>query len=142
MQKLFYQKWWFWLITLGVGGLIAYLLLKPQAPQAKQKLWSYQDPTTGQVKQIMFAPEPFTEALYNAIYDNSVFLSLGFYRDETAFENFLKLGDAEFVAVCTDWNNRHKKADNETLRQAVFGEYLSGDLNRKLETRFTSLSII
>lgn len=144
------QKWWFWVIILAGGGVIAWLLLRKKPAQEAPKKWTYQDPVTGQVLSVTFAPKAITDALHNAIYDPSVWgwnlATSGLYslygRDTAIFDKLLSLGDGEFVAVATDWNNRYQKEDNETLRVAIYGEYGLGKVGTDLEARFIKLNLI
>ena len=138
------SKWWFWLILLAGGGLfigIFFLIKKALAnPQVKPKNYTYTNPTTGKTETVSFAPAPITDAIHEEIY------SWGFRKMQPFFA-LLDLQEGELVAVATDWNERYKKEDSETLRQAIRGEMLmkiseKGDVAALLEAKFNRLNII
>jgi hypothetical protein len=64
-----------------------------------------------------FNPGPYTDALYQDIYEK-----VGL-RNKQAYTDFLNLGNSQIVAVYNDWNKRYYSEDNETLTQAIDGEY-------------------
>ena len=141
-KTLIYTKWWFWVLML-VGGGIFLLIFKMISksltnPQSQPKTYTYTDPETGQTKSVNFAPEPLTDALY---YDINEVWGL---RDNTPYKNLLGLGDGEFVAVATDWNQRYKKELGETLRQSIRGEKtgFEPNLQEAIEAKFQRLNII
>ncbi len=143
-QKAIYTQWWFWLLIVAGGGvfiLIFKMLSKALSnPQAQPQKYTYTDPATGETKSVTFAPEPYTDALREEIYSWSP-------RNMKPFEDLLALGDGEFVAVATDWNNRYKKEDSETLLQAIRGEWFDNvgkpkEVSEALFAKFLRLNII
>jgi hypothetical protein len=85
-----------------------------------------------------YNPAPLANALYKDIYE-----IFGF-RDKQYYYDLVGLTDAQFVAVCTYWNQNYYSKDNETLKQAINGEVLGIELASTLKTlnaRFTNLKI-
>lgn len=129
-------KWWIWLVLLLGGGIVAFFVFfKKEDTQQKPKKWQYFDPQTGESKEVNYAPGPMTDRLYTEIYSK-------WLRDNTPFIEFSKLGAGEMVAVATDWNNRYKKTDSETLKMAITNEYtIEKNVYDTIINKLTALNI-
>jgi len=64
-----------------------------------------------------FNPGPYTDALHEDINE------MWGLRDKKAYTNLLNLGNSQLIAIYNDWNKRYYSEDNETLTQAISGEY-------------------
>jgi hypothetical protein len=70
-----------------------------------------------------------------------------FTRDSAPYVELMGLSDTDFVRVYNDWNARYYSKDNQTLKQAIEGEFLSStsftfyNLKPQLMERFSRLGL-
>lgn len=94
--------------------------------------------STGQAPDIKIMQ--ITDALKEDIYS-------WFTRDSAPYVELMGLSDTDFVRVYNDWNARYFSKDNQTLKQAIEGEFLSStsftfyNLKPQLMERFQRLSL-
>lgn len=81
-----------------------------------------------------------TDSLYDDIY--SIWT-----RDSQPYIDLMALSDTDFVRVYNDWNARYYSKDQQTLKQAIDGEWLSAtsftfyNLKPQLMQRFSRLGL-
>ena len=65
-------------------------------------------------------PGPITDGLYEDIYAGPFST-----RNVKPYRDALQLSNSKLAAVMNDWNRRYFKKDNETLSDAISGEFFS-----------------
>lgn len=136
------QNPWFWLVAVVLIA-IAYAIYDMETKGGKVSAGTKNLETTvtdayGNVSTTtyQFNPRPYTDRLKETI--NSWAFGLS---DAKPYHDLLALKNSEIVAVAQDWNDRFFREKQETLLQAINGEWLGDDLLARINQKFASLNI-
>lgn len=133
-------KWW----IIGIGGGIIILAILFVIVYKKGKLWRPDDvklpPDTQPGGATNFNPGPYTEAVWKDL--DCIFCT----HDAAPYEALMKLSNSQLVSVYNDWNKRYFNKNNETIIQAMNGDWSGWNLNwehtlKDALLRFESLNL-
>ena len=114
------------LILLGIGFILSLKIFKyvknymaqPGNVKPPFDIETNQNGNDGNgSEQTAFEPKPFTDAIYNDIYEN-----IG-VRNTAAYTDLLNLSNTNLVQVYNDWTHRYFNKEGETLTAAIAGEW-------------------
>ena len=132
------KKYW-WLIALAVV-VIAVVYFGSKAPSSTAGTTLIDSNGDGK-GDTAFNPRPYTDSLKATIDSRASWWTLGAYRDTKPYQDLLALSNPQLKAVADDWQSRYYKENNESLLQAINGEFLSSDILTPINARFRALNI-